>query len=300
LLGHPAWQSRWNRHFRSSPPRRRPARATIRILIVDDEDTLRESCASVLDARGLRCHGERQGPGGAGAARASSFDIVLIDWYMSDVPGKELLAVALTRTPPSAPSSPPASRPSTRASRPAARGVDYLPKPFSATQLQILVGRAAHADHHRAGADEPPRGAAAGGGQQREGPGVGIAPSFRNAIGWRAAWRPPMHPCSSPARAARARSSRPVHPLSQAGATRPLSGLDCPPARALLESEMFGHRRGDVHRPRSATNRAARDRNAAPAARRADRNVAADPSQAAARFRTASCVAWGARRHRRS
>src|SRR5204863_482643 len=74
------------------------------------------------------------------------FDIALVDWFMGEVPGSELLHTALATNPgtiviimtgnPSVASSLEALQ---------AGAWDYLPKPFSGTQLQILIGRAAHA-----------------------------------------------------------------------------------------------------------------------------------------------------------
>src|SRR5690606_6279861 len=74
------------------------------------------------------------------------FDIALIDLYMPQVPGMELLRACLQARPetlvimmtgnPTVASSLEALR---------AGAWDYLPKPFSASHLQVLLGRAAHA-----------------------------------------------------------------------------------------------------------------------------------------------------------
>src|SRR6185369_10740572 len=78
--------------------------------------------------------------------RNRKFDIVLVDLYMSQVSGLELLRAGLE-----------ANRdlivvvmtgnPSVTTSIEALRAGawDYLPKPFSATHLQVLIGRASHA-----------------------------------------------------------------------------------------------------------------------------------------------------------
>src|SRR5438132_11621444 len=74
------------------------------------------------------------------------FDIVLIDLFMSDVPGKELLRVALG-THHDTVAIVITGKPSVESSLEVLRAgaSDYLPKPFTGTQLQIMVGSAAHA-----------------------------------------------------------------------------------------------------------------------------------------------------------
>ena len=123
----------------------REARAGIRILVVDDEHTLREGCSSILQAEGYDVTAIGKGQDALDALRRRAFDIVLTDLYMSQVSGMELLRAALE-----------ANRdtivivmtgnPSLESSIEALRqgAWDYLPKPFSANHLQILAGRAAH------------------------------------------------------------------------------------------------------------------------------------------------------------
>src|SRR2546421_8756661 len=73
--------------------------ATIRVLIVDDEDTLRESCASVLSHDGYTVTMSGVAREAQNLLRHNVYDIVLLDWYMSDIPGAELLPVALAANP---------------------------------------------------------------------------------------------------------------------------------------------------------------------------------------------------------
>src|SRR5882672_9433213 len=169
--------------FSEFAPAPQAARSTVRILIVDDEDTLRESCASVLTHEGYDVTVSGKGRAAQELLKHRPFDIVMIDWYMSDVPGKELLGVAL------------ASNPTTRAivvtGKPTvdssldalrAGAWDYLPKPFSATQLQILVGRAAHATLTAREQNSKHEQMQQVGGNSEKVRVLGIAPSFRNAI----------------------------------------------------------------------------------------------------------------------
>src|SRR5713101_4720809 len=130
----------------SLPPNDSATRSSIRIVVVDDERTLRESCHSVLQAEGYNVALCGRGNEARDTLRRRPFDIALVDWFMGEVPGSELLRLALATNPgtiviimtgnPSVASSLEALQ---------AGAWDYLPKPFSGTQLQILVGRAAHA-----------------------------------------------------------------------------------------------------------------------------------------------------------
>jgi len=130
----------------SLPPVDSATRSSIRIAVVDDERTLRESCHSVLQAEGYNVALCGRGNEARETLKRRPFDIALVDWFMGEVPGSDLLHTALTTNPgtiviimtgnPSVASSLEALQ---------AGAWDYLPKPFSGTQLQILIGRAAHA-----------------------------------------------------------------------------------------------------------------------------------------------------------
>ena len=120
-------------------------KAGLQILVVDDERTLRESCATVLEHEGYKVTVCGRAEEALEKLKRSRFDIVLADLYTSPVTGMEVLAAALQANRdtivivitgnPSVASSVEALR---------AGAWDYLPKPFSATHLQILLGRAAH------------------------------------------------------------------------------------------------------------------------------------------------------------
>ena len=121
-------------------------RRSIEVLVIDDEHSLRESCASLLRAAGFAVTVCGRGDDAERLVRNRRFDIVLIDLYMSQVSGLELLgstlgahsdtlAIVMTGNP--------SVESSVKALR--AGAWDYLPKPFSATHFEILIGRAAHA-----------------------------------------------------------------------------------------------------------------------------------------------------------
>jgi len=118
---------------------------SIRVLVVDDDHALCRSCKSVLESEGYDVEATERGKEALDLLRREHFDIVLLDLYMSGASGSELLKERLDRFPetlviimtgnPSVETSVDVLR----------RGAwSYLPKPFSATHLQVLMGRAAH------------------------------------------------------------------------------------------------------------------------------------------------------------
>lgn len=118
----------------------------LRILIVDDDRTLREGCASVLQMDGHNITATGRGDEAIDFVKRKRFDLILVDLYMTPVSGMEVLkaaveankqAIVVVMT----------GNPTVASSIEALRAGawDYLPKPFSASHLQVLVGRAAHA-----------------------------------------------------------------------------------------------------------------------------------------------------------
>ncbi|MCA9738354.1 MAG: sigma-54 dependent transcriptional regulator [Gemmatimonadota bacterium] len=135
-------------------------KSSISVLVVDDEHTLRESCAGLLRAEGYQVEMCGRGDDAQELLRRRPFDLVLLDLYMSQVPGMEILGSALEANPDSiviVMTGNPSVESSIEALR--AGAWDYIPKPFSATHLQILMGRAAHAvtvaRESRAGQSDP-------------------------------------------------------------------------------------------------------------------------------------------------
>lgn len=119
---------------------------TIRILVVDDEQTLSSSCASVLRLEGYQVEVINRGSEALEAVQRRAFDIALIDLYMSQVPGLDLLQACLTAKPDTIVVMM-TGNPSVQSNLKALElgAWDYLPKPFSASHLEVLIGRAAHA-----------------------------------------------------------------------------------------------------------------------------------------------------------
>src|SRR5690606_552330 len=121
-------------------------RSSIEVLVVDDEHSLRESCASLLRSVGFSVTVCGRGDDALRMLKNRRFDIALFDLYMSQVSGLELLEATLDTHPDTiviVMTGNPTVESSVTALR--AGAWDYLPKPFSATHFEILVGRAAHA-----------------------------------------------------------------------------------------------------------------------------------------------------------
>ncbi len=116
----------------------------ITVLIVDDEELLVKSCAQILSNEGYTVYTEGRGRNALDNARRHRPDIVLTDLMLPDMDGLALLKEVKRLTPETlvvmitgfatVDSSVEAIR---------AGAYDYIPKPFTATQLRILIGRAA-------------------------------------------------------------------------------------------------------------------------------------------------------------
>jgi len=220
------------------------SRGAIKILVVDDERTLREGCISMLQLEGYRVAGAGRGDEAIEMAGRAQFDIVLIDLYMTPVGGMDILrsimaahpeTIAIMMT----------GNASVRSSIDAfaAGAWDYLPKPFSATHLQVLVGRAACAvlakRHQALGAAAA---ASVTGGVQL----IGESRLFRNALelARRVAQTNASVMLVGESGTGKELIAQFIHANSRRS-TQLLVPLNCAALpEHLLESEMFGHRKG--------------------------------------------------------
>jgi DNA-binding NtrC family response regulator len=71
-------------------------KASLSLLIVDDDRTLREGCASVLQMDGFNVTTLGRGDEALELVRRRKFDIVLVDLYMTPVSGMEILRATLS------------------------------------------------------------------------------------------------------------------------------------------------------------------------------------------------------------
>jgi DNA-binding NtrC family response regulator len=222
------------------------AKASVQILIVDDERTLRESCASMLKHEGYNVRVCSRGDEALETLKRTRFDIVLLDLYMAQVQGMELLRAAL-ETYPETIVIVMTGHPSVTSNLEAlqAGAWDYLPKPFSATHMQILLGRAAHAVIVARETRELQAGSGGEGGGEKV-PLIGVSPAFRRAIDLarRVASTDASVFITGESGVGKEQIAQFIHNHSRRS-SRPLVAINCAALpEALLESEMFGHVKG--------------------------------------------------------
>ena len=222
-------------------------KASIQILIVDDERALRESCATVLQYEGYQVSLAGRGDEARETLKRNKFDIVLLDLYMGEVSGMRLLRTCLEAHPdtivimmtgdPTVDSNLEALR---------AGAWDYLPKPFSGTHLQILLGRAAHGvlvarESHAIQAEF-----ARENGNSERVTVLGAAPAFRRAVDLarRVAPTDASVFITGASGSGKELIAEFIHYHSRRS-IRPLIAINCAALpEPLLESEMFGHCKG--------------------------------------------------------
>src|SRR6059058_6253192 len=223
------------------------AKARVRILVVDDEHTLRESCAAVLRHEGYDVTVSSRGQDALDLLKRRAFDVVLVDLYMSQVDGLALLRAALgtnhdtiviVMT----------GNPSVESSVEALRqgAFDYLPKPFSASHLQVLIGRAVHtllvARETREQQETLDRAQV----QSDKLTLLGTAPAFRRAIELARKVAPTDASVfiTGESGSGKEMIAQFIHHHSRRS-SRPFIAINCAALpEGLLESEMFGHRKG--------------------------------------------------------
>lgn len=129
---------------RGTMPNDPPAVPPLSVLLVDDEELLVKSCSQILSSEGYEVHTEGRGQAALETVRRRRPDVILTDLMLPDLDGLSLLKEVRSINPATlvivitgfatVDSSVEAIR---------AGAYDYIPKPFTATQLRILIGRAA-------------------------------------------------------------------------------------------------------------------------------------------------------------
>ncbi len=238
------------REFRSadSPTMYHPGTGSerMRALIVDDDRTLREGCASVLRSEGIHVEVASRGEEAIQLINRSRFDIMLVDVYLEPVSGIDVLK-AVMATAPSTLVVLMTGNPSVESSIEAMRigAWDYLPKPYSGTQLQLLLGRAAHTVNSRRANEVP-----GSSDLLTSGPNgdllLGASAAFKSAteLARRAAPTNASVMIVGETGTGKEVVAKYIHQHSRRARKR-LVPINCAAIpEQLLESEMFGHRKG--------------------------------------------------------
>jgi DNA-binding NtrC family response regulator len=222
-------------------------RSSLRILLVDDDRTLREGCASVLQIDGYNVTTTGRGDEALDLLKRRKFDIILVDLYMTPVTGMDILRGALDahrETIVIVMTGNPSVSTSIEALR--AGAWDYLPKPFSAQHMQILLGRASHAVMVARETREFRTQLAEQHGNSDRITLLGISPAFRQAVDLarKVASTDASVMISGESGTGKELIAQFIHRHSRR-ASRKLVPINCAALpEPLLESEMFGHRKG--------------------------------------------------------
>jgi NtrC-family two-component system response regulator AlgB len=212
----------------------------LRILVVDDEPSIRTAMVATLEAAEAQVVSVANGAGAAEACRRKAFDVAIIDVRIGEEDGIELLTELLAEAPWMKVIVVTAFASFDLAVRAIQRGAyNFLPKPFTPEQLRVVVGQAAEqrSMERRLGdreADEeavdfasgdPAMAAVIDSAHQ-------VASTDANVL------------ISGETGTGKTELAKAIHHWS-ARASRPFAVIACPSLSAeLLESELFGHRKG--------------------------------------------------------
>ena len=214
--------------------------AAARVLVVDDEDIMLESCRRILERRGFSVDIEPDGLRGRDRALHGAYDLVLLDLRMPQIDGLEMLAeVRKRRTDLEVIIITGHSTIDTAVAAVKLGAYDYLPKPFTPDELRAKVDAAlAHLAERRALQAPPvlPSGSRLVGDSEEMGRVQAliaqVAPTDATVL------------IIGESGTGKELAAIDLHAASLRR-DRPLVSLDCSAlAPGLLESELFGHVKG--------------------------------------------------------
>jgi DNA-binding NtrC family response regulator len=217
------------------------------ILVVDDDRTSRETCGKFLEGDGYNVTLSRGGEEALHLIERHSFEIVLLDLQVSGVSAFDLLRAVHARSPDTVviAMSGDASVDSSVAAFQSGAW-DYVPKPFSATHLQVLVGRAAHGFSASRETEDLQAESESHDVTLQNVTVLGASPAIRNVIGLarRVAATDASVFITGESGTGKERIAEFIHHQSRRRG-RPLVAINCAAIpETLLETEMFGHRKG--------------------------------------------------------
>ena len=223
------------------------ARTSVNVLLVDDDRALREACASFLQIEGYCVSATGSGDEAFELVKRRRFDLILLDLYMSQVPGMEILRAALDLNKDTLVvviTGHPTVESSLQALR--AGAWDYLPKPFTPAHLDVMVGRATHAIFTAREMHDRIARAVQDSGNSELVTCIGVSPKFRQAVALTrrvASTDASMMLCGETGTGKEV-LAQVIHQHSNR-ASKKLVPINCAALpENLLESEMFGHRKG--------------------------------------------------------